>query len=303
MTSKVVQDPGFVALGKGMYIKHPSEGASKVASASSVPPPTLILIFGWMGAAMPHILKYTKVYDDLYPSATQLLVRSEPSFFWTRDKTNRKNLRPLVEALQALGYLQSQKGEWKNEDALKRVLVHTFSNGGSCQFSLLHRVLASQKRKSVTPATSALVLDSNPAIGRLSGAFKAFSASQPNPILRTLIKLFVVFLGIYGYLTAHMIDGAPEFFAHMRQDLNANGSLGGLLGKKTKRLYLYSEADEMVPFEEVEIHIKDAKDAGFDVRTERFISSKHVAHARAEPERYWGAVQALWQAAVNGSQY
>lgn len=40
-----------------------------------------------MSAAMPHLMKYTKAYDDLYPSATQILVQSGPSYFFGSDSS------------------------------------------------------------------------------------------------------------------------------------------------------------------------------------------------------------------------
>ena len=67
----------------------------------------------------------------------------------------------------------------------------------------------------------------------------------------------------------------------------------------TPRLYLYSQADEMVPWTEVEEHAEEARKAGLDVRMERFEGSPHVAHARTDPERYWGAVKKVWEDATS----
>ncbi|KIY43048.1 hypothetical protein FISHEDRAFT_78895 [Fistulina hepatica ATCC 64428] len=47
----------------------------------------------------------------------------------------------------------------------------------------------------------------------------------------------------------------------------------------------------------VERHIQDVKSRGFNVDVESLISSKHVTHARTDPERYWGAVQRVWEKA------
>ena len=71
--------------------------------------------------------------------------------------------------------------------------------------------------------------------------------------------------------------------------------------KHTPRLYLYSQADEMVPWTEVEEHAEEARKAGLDVRMERFEGSPHVAHARSDPERYWGAVKKVWEDATASS--
>lgn len=53
----------------------------------------------------------------------------------------------------------------------------------------------------------------------------------------------------------------------------------------------------MIPDTEVEAHASDAEKRGLRVRREKFDKSGHVAHARMYPERYWGAVAELWEAA------
>lgn len=40
-----------------------------------------------VGAATAHLLKYTKAYNEMYPFASQILVRSDPSFFWSSERT------------------------------------------------------------------------------------------------------------------------------------------------------------------------------------------------------------------------
>lgn len=43
-----------------------------------------------VGAKLPHILKYVQSYRVFYPSATQIIVRSEPASFWSSDKAKVK---------------------------------------------------------------------------------------------------------------------------------------------------------------------------------------------------------------------
>lgn len=60
------------------------------------------------------------------------------------------------------------------------------------------------------------------------------------------------------------------------------------------RLYLYSPKDDIVSSDDVEQHIALARQHGIDVTAEKFLTSKHVAHARSEPERYWNSIAQLW---------
>lgn len=83
----------------------------------------------------------------------------------------------------------------------------------------------------------------------------------------------------------------------MRGDLNGDNLLGWM-NKKTPRLYLYSQQDDLIPVDAVEEHAQQAEACGFDVSLEKFSDSKHVAHARVYPERYWGSIKNLWQRAI-----
>lgn len=64
---------------------------------------------------------------------------------------------------------------------------------------------------------------------------------------------------------------------------------------RSPRLYMYSEQDEMVRWGDVEDHAAEGARHGLRVRLERFADSPHVAHARTDPARYWGAVGRTWE--------
>lgn len=55
---------------------------------------------------MPHLMKYTTAYEDLYPSATQILVQSAPSFFWSFEGT-------LVGAALVCSNVAKFKDRWR----------------------------------------------------------------------------------------------------------------------------------------------------------------------------------------------
>jgi hypothetical protein len=69
--------------------------------------------------------------------------------------------------------------------------------------------------------------------------------------------------------------------------------------KGTPRLYIYSDGDDMVASSVVEAHIEEAKKRGLNIHAEKFgKESKHVAHARTDPQRYWAAVERIWKEAL-----
>jgi hypothetical protein len=67
----------------------------------------------------------------------------------------------------------------------------------------------------------------------------------------------------------------------------------------TPRLYVYSKKDELVPWEEVEEHVSQAKALGINVKAEVFAQSPHVGHARMDPAKYWSAVGEAWATACD----
>lgn len=70
-----------------------------------------------------------------------------------------------------------------------------------------------------------------------------------------------------------------------------------LLPSGVPRLYLYSKADKMVDWREVEEHARSAEECGASGRTElvRFERSEHVSHVREDAVRYWDAVRKCWE--------
>jgi hypothetical protein len=147
------------------------------------------------------------------------------------------------------------------------------------------------------PPPSAVILDSCPGGGGLKVTRRAFANAVRNPILRWLVSAFITLFYIYAVL-AYRLFGKKTTILKMRTTLNKYLLLPWF-SKHTPRLYLYSQADEMVPWTEVEAHAGEARKAGLDVRMERFEGSPHVTHARTDPERYWGAVKKVWEDATS----
>ena len=157
--------------------------------------------------------------------------------------------------------------------------------------------------RSTPPASalpqSAVILDSCPGEGGLQVTRRAFANAVRNPILRRLTSAFITFFYIYIVLAYRLFGKKPRILK-MRTTLNKYLLLPWF-SKHTPRLYLYSQADEMVPWTEVEAHAEEARKAGLDVRMERFEGSPHVAHARTDPERYWSAVKKVWEDATSSA--
>ncbi|ESK95938.1 indole-diterpene biosynthesis protein [Moniliophthora roreri MCA 2997] len=284
-----------VQIGEGIYLRRAK------SSGDETKDPNVILVFGWMAAKLAHIHKYTKVYEELYPNSTQILVRSQPKFFWSRESTRIANLIPVVEVMEALGCIPSKKADAANPPSAPRILVHSFSNGGAMQLITLANLLSA---RGITPAsysnrkpTSAMVIDSSPAAGTYSSTVKAFTVHIKSPFLRFPMKLFITFLVVIRFIHERVFRARP-MFERLRNGLNSRSTLPWM-DVNTPRLYLYSKKDELIPWKEVEEHIENGKKAGLNIRSEVFENSAHVAHARAEPNRYWSLIKETWSSALN----
>ena len=141
----------------------------------------------------------------------------------------------------------------------------------------------------------AVVFDSAPAPVTFSIMNRAFTAGIRSRIMKYLMIAFVsstyIFTAIVGILFR-----VPRPMQREMAALNDPGLLPWT-STRTPRMYLYSSGDQIVPAPGVEEHAAKARAAGFPVRMVHFDRSAHVAHARDDPENYWGSIKTFWEEA------
>ena len=166
-----------------------------------------------------------------------------------------------------------------------------------------------QQHQSSATGPVALILDSLPEGSGLRCMISVYTlgTQQMGPISRAAAIPFLTFIYSLFYL---WYGGAALQEVRTRLNLpsilpgftpgDTTEARGGVASNHlTPRLYVYSRTDQLTRTEEVQSHIHQASQAGFDVRTEVFEDTPHVAHARIEPKRYWAAVDKLWRDARN----
>jgi len=253
--------------------------------------PKVILICAWMDAKLRSLLSYMTKYNALYPGATQVLILSRQAAFWTRKQKNLDALRPAVDSLKNAGMLGPSP---------PNVLVHVFSNGGGRQMLWLSELLHRDHNAfmtTTTPPAECLILDSLPGNSGLVTSVRAFTAPIKIRILKWLaaIPLTVLWCLLVGL---SRLTRKPDPIELIRRGLHVPNVLPWS-NEKTPRVYIYSRADQVVPSSAVEQHITAAKSQkGLNVTAELFLRSSHVAHARADPDRYWGIVTRVWADAL-----
>ena len=271
--------PSMVQIGPSVYLYTPS-GQAHVPN--DIYAPKLVIIYAWMNARPIHITKYIVGYQTLFPRSKILLIRSStPDILYRSTATLRRRLKP------ALAVVQSTCSQ---EPSYPEILLHAFSNGGSHQsINMLHYHLSST---GYTFPRHAKVLDSCPGSGNFYRSYLALSAPfDRQPLYIRLVCSFLVILTLCLYWVLIFPLRLENPIEAIRQGLNDKS-----ITSETKRVYIYSDADRMVHWKEVEDHAEDARNKGFLVGLEKFEGSGHAAHVRVgSGERYWEIIKDLWQ--------
>ncbi|KAL4872747.1 hypothetical protein BDV12DRAFT_125817 [Aspergillus spectabilis] len=278
ISEKVDHLAQFKQLSPCIYVQEPDNSVDDTGDY----PKTIVIAF-WMNAFSRSLVKYVATYRHLAPRARIIFIRTSSTEFILRP-TKRAQYARLAPAVDALRSLPPDSP----------VFFHMFSNGGV--FAVTHLLEAYQKATGHPLRVSSTVIDSAPGTATLSGAIKAFSYILPK---RWILHLFSKML-LYAYLTSmyllgkavSKVLGVRDAVSIAREVIN-DGRLMRASKKVSppRRCYIYSDADELVDWKDVERHASDAESKGFIVHREKFLGSEHVAHMKADPERYWDTVK------------
>ncbi|KAI1782124.1 hypothetical protein LXA43DRAFT_533144 [Ganoderma leucocontextum] len=253
--------------------------------------PTLILIFGWLGAKMPTLRKYAEAYRKLYPSSAQVIIHADSLRYWKFGSARERAVLPAVHNLKEMGLLSAAP-----QSPPPRILIHAMSNGGVMSLSDVAAILRRRNIQSPPGTKCAIIFDSTPAPPNLTLTIRAFTAGMRGR-LRKLLAGGVLTLVYFLTFVVRTILRRSKPLTREIAGLN-DPALLPWTSKATPRLYLYSAGDVIVPSSAVEEHAAKARMAGFPVQMVNFGQSAHVSHARDYPEKYWDAVQRFWSEAM-----
>jgi len=219
--------------------------------------------------------KFIDYYStQLFPGTPIILVLTPTNKFMAAEKERQRDMQPAVTAFQSLNVPSNT------------ILVHTFSNGGVSALRTFMSLVPREQEFSPRE----LVVDSAPGTSTLASAVAAFTADVKNPVMKFILSIF---LGIMYCALAikTWILGREPMLHELRRWLGDEN----VIGKKTKRVVLYSDSDQLVQKESVEWHVSELKRKGISVNTMNFGETRHVGHMRANPELYWGEILRGWK--------
>ncbi|KAJ7169302.1 hypothetical protein C8R43DRAFT_1231861 [Mycena crocata] len=250
--------------------------------------PQLILIFGWMDATVPQLMRHSAKHSAAYPAANHLLIQSQMASIVTGSReANIKRQTPILGMLRRLGFF---------DESPPRILLHVFSSGGVAQLLWLALAFEGSPRNPIhTRPATCLILDSTPGGFRVSDLQRVLTVSLTG--FQKLAGTAMATLLAITLKGVALISGRPTAHDFIRDGLN-NPSILPWMDRTTPRLYLYSDVDQLSLATDVNTHIVEGKAEGLNIREELFLDSPHLLHSKMYPERYWGAIHSRWRDAV-----
>jgi hypothetical protein len=252
-----------------LYRPNPAEKATAFNHGTG---PEMVILCSWFRALPKHVAKYVHAHRQRYPRAQILVLESTVGdMMYTPYSVQRDRLNSVVDIIKGVA------------TAKHEILLHIFSNGGSNTAVQLAEAWHSSQ-SSPFPATS-MVLDSCPGSPSLKLAADAVVSSSPkNSHWWAIIFAWTV---VVPFVAFPALIGGTYIVTLLRERLNETR----LFSTRTRRVYICSPTDLMVPQEDVVSHCESARSAGYDAKLVEIDGSAHVSHVMKDPSRYWGAVE------------
>jgi Eukaryotic protein of unknown function (DUF829) len=272
----------FVALSECIYLCEPTTTMTTTgASSDRKTATTCIVLTFWMNAPPRALVKYVSEYARRAPTARIIFILSWSSEFSLRltARAQRRRLIPAVEAIRA------------SSPAGSPILLHLFSNGGL--FTAAHLLLTYRRITGHAMPLSSMIIDSAPGRASFATSSRALSFALPQTRFRRLLGVAGIYVLLLVLYLWRVITGAPDIVTFARTRINDPDLVGvdGKSGRARNQCYIYSETDDLIPWQDVEKHAAEAEATGWVVRREKFSGSPHVGHMRADPARYWGIIE------------
>lgn len=286
-TTELPVDPleGFVKIRDKVNLYTPSE-----TTESDPNDPGFIIICSWAFAKPRHISKYLKGYQGVYPNSPILLVQQDiDNMLFRRDAAQRPMFDPAAKAIKT--YVDSLG------NATPRILLQTFSNGGS--HGAVQLAESYKKQFGQDLPISAFVMDSTPGMPHYNETISALQTSLPKSWIPYLLGSAYIHTVISSTIVLDRL-GIAEL-ATLKLYRVLNDPEGAFLKAHIPRTYIHSREDVMILTRDVEAHAELAKTkmaekgaSGDMVTVEEFIGTPHVLHMPSDPKRYWNIVKNTW---------
>ena len=119
-----------------------------------------------------------------------------------------------------------------------------------------------------------MMFDSTPSLGTYASGYMGMSFQIPRHPMSRLPGLVTMHVLVSLNWLVERCTGNANVLTRSNMDLNDEA----LVAKDAGRVYLYAREDELVKWEDVEGHAKEARERGWDVGVELFVGTGHCRY-------------------------
>jgi hypothetical protein len=281
MTTITAAEPMFTSLGPRISLFCPQVAA----------PGELIILCTWLGAGKKHVAKYAAGYRKIAPHAKILLLESSVWNIASPYVQQWSAIKPAAEVV--LGVLDDCSNA-KGSKTDPKIIIHTFSNGGTNNATQLLIVLQHKLRYPL-PVTG-ILCDSGPARGTYRKSFHSMLLSLPKGLFWQFVGPVIILFVTNTLFASQLIGWEKPERIYRRTLLDAQFV-------DCKRIcYAFSKADTHVDWDDITSHADEARDKSWDVEELEFEGTPHCNHISQYRLEYLDAMERVWKGYVPASR-
>ena len=223
----------------------------------------IVALLGWNSAQDKHLAKYSEIYEKKGFDTVRISANPVSTMiFLHRAKNVAQNLLDILVEMKS------------DQDC--SIIIHAFSMGGFNVYHFMRQAILSLGHQHFNSIhIIGCIFDSCPHFPSMHSTLSVQSSilqNIPNPLAKVVawIGLGVVY-PLAFLLSPHIKRLIPD---------NINSPLG------CPELFLYSDADHLIPYDDVKTFLKAHEEKGINVFSKVMKGSAHVQHLRNYPEDY-----------------
>jgi hypothetical protein len=246
------------------------------------------LLLGWLGSQKQHLDKYAEMYQGILNADVAIL---QPSL-----------LQTAIPSLAHRGVFKFFDDTLATKQKDGPVLVHCMSNAGWLAFGTILHLTSFASAEGTSPALNdprlqsalafkdrilnnrlrGIVIDSAPSYALPGIWARGTVAAALGKSAETINEDLPSTVAAVQHLAERYL-ALPSISRHLRQTRAAWTSQ---LPLDVPQLYLYSTADNLIPFKQIESFIQGQQQRGVAISSHSWDDSGHCEHLRVHPEQY-----------------
>ncbi|KAL3270878.1 hypothetical protein HHI36_021393 [Cryptolaemus montrouzieri] len=219
----------------------------------------IVILFGWAGCKDQNLRHYSYIYEKQGLTTIRYICPFNTLFF---DINNMIRIgKEMVRPLEKETFLGSP------------IVFHIFSNGGAFQYEVFLKAL---EKHPLIKQIKGVIFDSTPGRRTMVSTFLAIKADVNPGYLQlptsALLTLYCIMKGSLETINAKLLK--KEYVQYKPFE--------NLMDEEYKwpQHFIYSKADKLIPYQDVEEFIRYRESLGVDVSLTRYENSAHVQHYR-----------------------